>query len=89
MKHFKTGTLLCILILLVALWGIYSVPTTVLAQSLPSWQNPQHTGFLNVAGQNLNQNLANILYDPLVPQETAANGVFRIASIATNHQLSR
>jgi hypothetical protein len=50
----------------------------VLAQSGPSWpqwaQNPQHTGFLNVAGQPLNFNLANIVYDPLVPQEMAATG---------------
>jgi hypothetical protein len=43
--------------------------------SWPQWaQNPQHTGFLNVAGQNLNQILANIVYDPLVPDEQAHNG---------------
>ncbi|PYJ90646.1 MAG: hypothetical protein DME70_00170 [Verrucomicrobia bacterium] len=37
-------------------------------------QNPQHTGFLNVVGQNLNKILANIVYDPLVPDEQAHNG---------------
>ncbi len=53
---------------------------TALAQSggtaaWPQWaQNPQHTGFLNVAGQGLNRNLADIVYDPLVPDERAANG---------------
>jgi len=40
----------------------------------PQWaQNPQHTGFLNVNGQNLNNILANIVYDPLVPDEQAQN----------------
>jgi len=47
------------------------------APSSPSWpqwaQNPQHTGFLNVAGQALNKILANIVYDPLVPDEQALN----------------
>src|SRR5205809_3833633 len=43
--------------------------------SWPQWaQNPQHTGFLNVAGQALNKILANIVYDPLVPDEQALNG---------------
>jgi hypothetical protein len=36
-------------------------------------QNAQHTGFLNVVGQAPNRILANIVYDPLVPQEQAAN----------------
>jgi hypothetical protein len=40
----------------------------------PQWaQNPQHTGFLNIAGQALNKILANIVYDPLVPDEQALN----------------
>src|SRR2546426_2904944 len=43
--------------------------------SWPQWgQNPQHTGFLNVTGQKLNRILANIVYDPLVPDEQALNG---------------
>jgi hypothetical protein len=46
-----------------------------LADGWPQWmQNPQHTGFLNVVGQNLNKILANIVYDPLVPDEQAQNG---------------
>src|ERR1700686_119682 len=45
------------------------------ADGWPQWaQNPQHTGFLNVVGQSLNKILANIVYDPLVPDEQAQNG---------------
>jgi hypothetical protein len=45
------------------------------ADGWPQWmQNPQHTGFLNVVGQNLNRILANIVYDPLVPDEQAKSG---------------
>jgi hypothetical protein len=44
------------------------------ADGWPQWmQNSQHTGFLNVVGQNLNKILANIVYDPLVPDEQAHN----------------
>jgi outer membrane protein assembly factor BamB len=44
------------------------------AQSWPQWAlNPQHTGQVNVAGQALNRTLADIVYDPLVPTEMAAN----------------
>jgi hypothetical protein len=47
------------------------------AQGSPAWpqwgQNAQHTGFLNVAGQNLNRIVADIVYDPLVPEEMAKN----------------
>jgi len=41
----------------------------------PQWAlNGQHTGSVGVAGQPLNEILANITYDPLVPAEMAANG---------------
>ena len=41
----------------------------------PQWgQNPQHQGFVSVAGQSLNQILADVLYDPNVPAEQAASG---------------
>jgi hypothetical protein len=40
----------------------------------PQWgANPQHTGFVTVAGQPLNRITADIIYDPLVPQELAVN----------------
>src|SRR5215469_4510049 len=43
------------------------------AQSWPQWAlNPQHTGQINVAGQRLNRTLADLIYDPLVPSEMAA-----------------
>src|SRR5262245_49991652 len=63
---------------LVGFCGVSFVLTTVLSQgsslSWPQWtQNPQHTGFLNVSGQSLNRILADILYDPLVPDEQARN----------------
>lgn len=45
--------------------------TTALAQ-WPQWaHDPQHTGSINVAGQNLNRVLADIVYDPFVDQEKA------------------
>ncbi|HYM62169.1 MAG TPA: hypothetical protein VEZ11_14905 [Thermoanaerobaculia bacterium] len=47
--------------------------TPLVAQEWPQWGlNPQHTGQFFVPGQNLNHNLADIVYDPLVPQEMAA-----------------
>lgn len=55
--------------------GSKSVRIQVVGPSWPQWaQNPQHTGFLNVTAQKLNQILANIVYDPLVPDEQALNG---------------
>ena len=45
------------------------------AQDWPQWAlNPQHTGASSAVGQRLDQNLADVVYDPLVPQETAATG---------------
>lgn len=44
------------------------------AQTWPQWAlNPQHTSQINIAGQPLNNELADVVYDPLVPAETAAN----------------
>jgi outer membrane protein assembly factor BamB len=37
-------------------------------------QNPQHQGFVDVAGQNVNRALADIVYDPNVPAEQASTG---------------
>jgi len=42
--------------------------------SWPQWAlNPQHTGFLNVVGQNLDQILADVIFDQVAPQEIAAS----------------
>jgi outer membrane protein assembly factor BamB len=49
-----------------------AVTLPLMAQSWPQWaQNPQHTGFLNVKGQDLNRTLADVIFDPLVPDELA------------------
>jgi hypothetical protein len=53
--------------------------TTVLSQAGAAWpqwgHDPQHSGAVNVAGQNLNNVLANIVYDPFVDDEKSpANG---------------
>ena len=55
----------------------FLVNSAVLAQAQfwPQWGlTPQHTGQVSVAGQPLNQIVADIVYDPLVPAEMAANG---------------
>jgi hypothetical protein len=50
-------------------------PGVVEAQFWPQWAlDPQHTGQVNVVGQPLNRELADIVYDSLVPQEMAASG---------------
>src|SRR6476646_476033 len=65
-------------VLAVAIWTVQSRSNTTLAAVDPSWpqwgQNQQHTGTLNIVGQSLNRILANIVYDPLVADEEAANG---------------
>lgn len=44
-------------------------------QDWPQWaQNPQHTGFVSVLGQNANRILADVVYDPNVPDEMAKQG---------------
>src|SRR5215471_21092379 len=49
--------------------------TKAFGQEWPQWaQNPQHTGFLNVAGQNPNRILADVVYDANVPDEQAQTG---------------
>ena len=49
---------------------------TLQAQNWTQWAlDPQHTGNdSNVVGQPPNQILANVVYDPLVPQEQAVAG---------------
>jgi uncharacterized protein (TIGR03437 family) len=52
-----------------------AVQTTIaIGAGWPQWaQNPQHTSSPGVAGQNLNEILTDIVYDPLVAQEQSAN----------------
>src|SRR5262250_244112 len=57
------------------LMAICLVPIMLFAQFWPQWAvDPQHTGQVGVAGQTMDRILANIVYDPLVPAEMAANG---------------
>ena len=79
MKLTRRFTYIHILALLVALGSMTFVVNTVLSQQSSGWpqwgHDPQHTGTVNVAGQNLNTILANIVYDPFVDDEKApANG---------------
>src|SRR4029453_16461225 len=60
---------------LAVLIAICLAPIVVLAQFWPQWAlDAQHTGQVNVAGQAINRILANVVYDPLMPAEMAANG---------------
>ena len=75
MRTIARFTLIRIFALLVMLGGTSFVVNTVLSQQSSGWpqwgHDPQHTGTVNVAGQNLNTILANIVYDPFVDQEKA------------------
>src|SRR5215469_16042808 len=43
--------------------------------SWPQWaKDDRHSGFINLAGQNLQQILANIVYDANIPDELNMNG---------------
>ena len=50
-------------------------PTTIaVGTGWPQWaQNTQHTSSPGVAGQSLNEILADLVYDPLVPEEQSSN----------------
>jgi hypothetical protein len=62
----KTTRWMCLAALVLVL------PCTLTAQDWAQWGfNPQHTLDLNVVGQPLNNNLVNLVNDPLVPQEQA------------------
>jgi hypothetical protein len=55
----------CALVILIA-----ALPLA--AQEWPQWGlNAQHTGQVFIPGQNINRNVVNLVYDPLVPQEMA------------------
>jgi hypothetical protein len=59
---------------LLSLAGALLFAGTAHGQSWPQWAlDPQHTGNVSISGQMLNNILQSITYDPLVPQEMAAN----------------
>ncbi|HEX3248782.1 MAG TPA: hypothetical protein VHS05_05090 [Pyrinomonadaceae bacterium] len=63
--------------------------TTARGQDWPQWgRDPQHTGQINVAGQSLNQNIADIIYDSTVPDElSVANQVFGARDLLVHYQV--
>jgi outer membrane protein assembly factor BamB len=64
--------------LLAACYLLSLVPTAAVAQKRRNWpqwgQNPQHQGAVDVAGQDLDGQLADLIYDPFVAQEQAEQG---------------
>jgi hypothetical protein len=59
--------------------GLFILTPGIAGQGSPAWpqwgQNPQHTGFLPVAGQSLQGKLSDQIFDPFTPQEMAeSNG---------------
>lgn len=63
--------------------------TTALGQDWSQWsRDPQHTGSINVAGQSLNRNLADVIYDSTVPGEiSAATQLFGEADLLVHYQV--
>ncbi len=63
---------------------------TQTASNTPFWQqwgsNPQHSGMVSVAGQSLNNTLANVAYDPFVEQEKAENQPLFGEAVLTVHE---
>lgn len=73
----RIGILLCSL--LVALCSASLEPTPAIAQNWPQWgHDPQHTGMVNVVGQDLNRLLADLIYDPFVAREKAFWGALLV-----------
>src|SRR5260370_41998745 len=70
-------TAACILPALLASCGSGSAPPPSPSGVGPGWvewgQNPQHSGHADVAGQNPDRVLAEVVYDPFVPQEQEAS----------------
>src|ERR1044072_9572749 len=67
----------------------FAVLTTAFAQDWPQWgRDPQHSSQINVAGQNLNRNLADVIYDSTVPGEiSVANQLFGEADLLVHYQV--
>jgi hypothetical protein len=63
--------------------------TTAMGQDWPQWgRDPQHTGHINATGQNLNQNIADVIYDPTVPDElSVVNQLLGEADLLVHYQV--
>jgi len=76
MRQFRRTLALTPLLAALALVALAHLTTTpAQAQTSPAWpqwgQNPQHTGFLPIAGQSLQAKLSDQIFDPFTPQEMA------------------
>ncbi len=64
-------------------------PLNSSASDQPFWsqwgRNPQHTGMVDIAGQPLNEKIADIVYDPFTTLEQAENFPLYGASVLTAH----
>src|SRR5262245_16560111 len=70
----KGWSLVAIIVIAAGITATAQIATLAPSLNWPQWgQNVRHTGFLSVNGQDLNRIVANIVYDPLVPQEQALN----------------
>ena len=67
---------------------MFAVLTTAFAQEWPQWgRDPQHSSQINVVGQSLNRNLADIIYDSSEPAEVAmATTIFGEADLLIHYQ---
>jgi len=72
----------------ITLLAAAALATAASAQEWPQWAlNAQHATQSNVLGQNLNRNIVNIVYDPLVPAEQAAAlQAFNSADLLVHYQ---
>jgi len=63
--------------------------TTAMGQDWPQWgRDPQHTGSINVAGQSLNRNIADVIYDSTVPGEISlASQLFGESDLLVHYQV--
>jgi hypothetical protein len=73
------------------IFALATLPLNTFAGDAPTWsqwgQNAQHAGMVNVAGQPLNEKIADIVYDPFTAQEQAENmPLFGEAVLSAHYQ---
>jgi hypothetical protein len=78
-----------VLVLMLMLAVATAVPTTAFAQDWAQWgRDPQHSSQINAVGQNLNRNLADLIYDSAVPGElSVASQLFGDAVLLVHYQV--
>src|ERR1041384_998223 len=90
MKGAMMKTIAKIISVLMLMFAVQTaVLTTTFAQEWPQWgRDPQHSSQINAAGQNLNQNLADLIYDSSAQDEIqVANQVFGEADLLVHYQV--